>query len=158
AVHVQNFEGGEAGVAAAKAEILTGLQPGGVAVLNADDRWFEYLAGEARKVGARVKTFGARAGSDALLRKFETTPTGSRVAAVVDGLPTQFALRQSGAHWGPMSLCVLLMLRALDVELRTGIEALGDFAPLAGRGAEQTVRATGRVFTLVDESYNANPI
>ena len=40
-VHVENFPDGEAGVARAKAEIFDGLEPGGVAVLNADNGWFD---------------------------------------------------------------------------------------------------------------------
>src|SRR6202012_974212 len=50
-VHTENFAEGEAGVAKAKAEIFAGLQPGGIAVLNADNAWFDFLKGEALKVG-----------------------------------------------------------------------------------------------------------
>src|SRR4029078_6933832 len=58
-VHVENFPDGQAGVARAKAEIFAGLEPAGIAVLNADNPWFELLKGEARKAGAQVRTFGA---------------------------------------------------------------------------------------------------
>jgi UDP-N-acetylmuramoyl-tripeptide--D-alanyl-D-alanine ligase len=50
------------------------------------------------------------------------------------------------------------MLDALDVTLETGLEALAQFRPLAGRGETTTVRAPGGAFTLIDESYNANPL
>jgi len=50
------------------------------------------------------------------------------------------------------------MLEALDVDLSDGLSALGAFEPLAGRGAEKTVRIPGGAFTLIDESYNANPV
>ena len=53
AAHVENFADGEIGVARAKAEIFEGLAPGGVAVLNADNRWAGLLFDAARKVGAR---------------------------------------------------------------------------------------------------------
>ncbi len=46
-VHTENFEGGELGVARAKGEVFDGLIPGGAAILNADNRWFELL-GTAR--------------------------------------------------------------------------------------------------------------
>ena len=36
--------------------------------------------------------------------------------------------------------------------------ALGAFEPLAGRGAEREVPLASGAFTLIDESYNANPI
>src|SRR3569623_1116995 len=55
-VHTENFTAGEAGVARAKAEIFEGLQPGGVAVLNADNRWPALLRGVAQMAGAQVRT------------------------------------------------------------------------------------------------------
>jgi len=55
-------------------------------------------------------------------------------------------------------MAVLLMLEALDVDLGDSLAALGSFEPLAGRGAERAVRKGGGAFTLIDESYNANPI
>jgi UDP-N-acetylmuramoyl-tripeptide--D-alanyl-D-alanine ligase len=53
---------------------------------------------------------------------------------------------------------VLLMLEALDVDLGDSLAALGSFEPLEGRGAEAIVTLAGGAFTLIDESYNANPI
>src|SRR5690606_3690476 len=73
-VHVENFPDGEAGVARAKAEIFEGLEPGGVAVLNADDKWFDFLSAEATARGARVASFGSRPDVDARLEGF--APTG----------------------------------------------------------------------------------
>jgi UDP-N-acetylmuramoyl-tripeptide--D-alanyl-D-alanine ligase len=55
-------------------------------------------------------------------------------------------------------MAVLLMLEALDVDLDKSLAALGSFEPLAGRGAESVVAVKGGAFTLIDESYNANPI
>ena len=156
-VHIEAFADGEQGVARAKAEIFDGLLPGGVAVLNADNAWFDYLCGEARKAGAEVWSFGA-AGRTARLLDFTPRSHGAAVRAEFDGRPLDFPIRQSGFHWGPNSLCVLLMLKALDVDEATALAALENFEPLAGRGAEREVRIAGGAFTLVDESYNANPI
>lgn len=156
-VHIEAFADGEQGVARAKAEIFQGLRPGGVAVLNADNPWFDYLCGEARKAGAEIWSFGA-AGATARLLDFQPRTHGAAVRAEFDGRPLDFPIRQSGFHWGPNSLCVLLMLKALKVDEATALAALENFEPLAGRGAEREVRIAGGTFTLVDESYNANPI
>jgi UDP-N-acetylmuramoyl-tripeptide--D-alanyl-D-alanine ligase len=158
AVHVENFDGGEAGVAAAKAEIFAGLERGGAAILNADNRWFDYLKAEARRAGAKPRTFGARKGCDAELTRFSPARGGASVEARIDGKAVEFPIRQSAPHWGPMSLCALLMLQALDVDLETGVAALGAFEPLEGRGAERIVRTRRGAFTLIDESYNASPV
>ncbi|PVM86242.1 UDP-N-acetylmuramoylalanyl-D-glutamyl-2, 6-diaminopimelate--D-alanyl-D-alanine ligase [Caulobacter radicis] len=156
-VHLENFADGEIGVARAKAEIFDGLEPGGVAVLNADNQWFDLLKGEAEKAGATVRSFG-RDGSSARLVDFVVEGAGATVVAELDGQPLSFPIRQTGVHWGPNSLCVLLMLEALGVDRATALAALAEFAPIEGRGAEQTVAIDGGVFTLVDESYNANPV
>ncbi|HYC96695.1 UDP-N-acetylmuramoyl-tripeptide--D-alanyl-D-alanine ligase [Brevundimonas sp.] len=157
-VHIEAFVEGEAGVAAEKAAIFEGLAPDGVAVLNGDIGFSAVLDAAARKAGARLATFGVDAGHDARLIDFEPGPEGARVRAELFGKPLDFTLRQSGFHWGLNSLCVLLMLDALDVPLDTGLAALADFQPLAGRGQTTVVKAPGGAFTLIDESYNANPL
>jgi UDP-N-acetylmuramoyl-tripeptide--D-alanyl-D-alanine ligase len=157
-VHIENFPDGEAGVARAKAEIFAGLRPGGIAVLNADNRWFDYLKGEAETVGATVWSFGEAAGATARLTGFSVEGEGATVSVDLRGEALTFPIRQTGVHWGPNSLCVLLMLEALDVPRETALAALAAFAPIEGRGAEKTVRIGGGAFTLVDESYNANPV
>jgi len=158
AVHVENFVDGEAGVAAAKAEIFAGLVPGGAAILNADSPWFEKLAADSARAGATPRTFGVAPSADARLIAFKSAPGGALVEARLDGAPLSFSLRQSAPHWGPMSLCALLMMQALDVDLDTATAALSAFEPLAGRGAEITVDAAVGVITIIDESYNASPV
>jgi UDP-N-acetylmuramoyl-tripeptide--D-alanyl-D-alanine ligase len=157
-VHIENFPDGETGVARAKAEIFQGLEPGGTAVLNADDAWFDYLSGEARKAGAVVRTFGTRSSADARLTRFSVTPGGATVEAEIDGAALAFPILQSGFHWGPNSLAVILMLEALGVSRAQAVTSLGAFAPLDGRGAVREIAIPGGRFTLIDESYNANPV
>ena len=157
-VHIENFPDGEAGVAKAKAEIFAGLEPGGIAVLNADNRWFAFLKAEAEKAGATVWSFGQAEGATARLTGFAVEGEGATVSIDLRGEALSFPIRQTGVHWGPNSLCVLLMLEALDVPRETALAALAAFAPIEGRGAEKTVRIDDGAFTLVDESYNANPV
>ena len=157
-VHIENFPDGEEGVARAKAEIFEGLGPGGVAVLNGDDRWFDLLKQAALERGARVAMFGSDPGGDAVLLDFRPDPEGADVRARIWGEEVSYRLAQPGFHWGPNSLATLLMLEALDVPMATALEALAEFRPLAGRGAAKRVEIPGGAFLLIDESYNANPI
>ena len=192
-VHVENFPDGEAGVARAKAEVFEGLEPGGVAVLNADDAWFDLLAEAARAAGARVLSFGRGDGCDAQLIDFErgapstasrspspdggglaaanaapgasplralaAKPTeGARVHARLHGREVRFPIAQTGAHWGPNSLAVLLAVEALGAPLDCALRALATFSALDGRGATRQVATADGAFTLIDESYNANPV
>jgi UDP-N-acetylmuramoyl-tripeptide--D-alanyl-D-alanine ligase len=157
-VHTENFADGEIGVARAKAEIFAGLEPGGAAILNADNRWFALLRDEADAAGARIVTFGSTEACDARLTGFRAIEGGAEVSARLHGRTLRFPIRQSGAHWGLNSLAVLLMLEALDVDLDTALASLAAFAPLAGRGAERIVALAEGSFVLIDDSYNANPV
>ncbi len=157
-VHIENFADGEEGVAHAKAEIFEGLGPGGVAVINADIPWFDLLKQQALHRGARVMSFGSDETADARLLDFTPEMNGARVSARIWGHDYVFTLAQSGFHWGLNSLAVLLTLEALDTPLETGLQALAEFEPLAGRGQERRIRIGGGEFVLIDESYNANPM
>jgi UDP-N-acetylmuramoyl-tripeptide--D-alanyl-D-alanine ligase len=157
-VHIEAFADGEAGVAREKASIFEGLVPGGAAVANGDVAFSAVLCDAAKRQGARLLTFGSDTGHDARLLDFRPDAEGATVSAELFGKPLEYRLAQSGAHWGLNSLCVLLMLDALDVPLETGLQALAGFQPLAGRGQTRIVNIPGGAFTLIDESYNANPL
>lgn len=157
-VHIEAFDDGEVGVAREKAAIFAGLGPGGVAVVNGDIVWEPLLRQAALHFGARVVTFGSAAEHDARLIDFRAEGEGARLIAEVWGRTHVFTLRQSGFHWGLNSLAVILMLDALDVPVELALQALADFQPLSGRGQSRTVRIAGGAFTLIDESYNANPL
>src|SRR6202030_1154601 len=66
-VHLEFFAGVEA-IADAKAEIFTGLEPGGAVVLNRDNPQVARLQRRAKKLGiSRIVSFGADKKSDARL-------------------------------------------------------------------------------------------
>jgi UDP-N-acetylmuramoyl-tripeptide--D-alanyl-D-alanine ligase len=157
-VHTENFEDGEEGVARAKAEIFAGIEPGGVAALNADNPWFDVLKVEALRAGAVVRSFGSAEDCDAQLVDIQLTNEGAFISACLHGQAVVFPIRQRGAHWGLNSLAVLLMLEALDVPQPVALAALAAFEPLEGRGMERPIAAAAGTFLLIDESYNANPI
>ena len=101
-----------------------------------------------------MRSFGAADGADARLVQW-IPGAAPRVEAMLHGRPLDYSLLQTGRHWGPNSLAVLLVLEAMEVPLETALAALAAFEPLAGRGAERVTVAGVR---LVDESYNANPL
>ena len=141
AAHAENFADGEIGVARAKAEIFEGLEPGGAAVINADNRWAGLLLDAAREAGAKPLLFGSKDDADAQLAAFTPGPSGAVVEARVEGRTLRFSTKQSAAHWGPMSLCALLVMRALDVEMPLALAALEGLRA-AGRPRRRADRRT----------------
>jgi UDP-N-acetylmuramoyl-tripeptide--D-alanyl-D-alanine ligase len=155
-VHIEYLGTLEA-IAEAKAEIFSGLQADGAAVLNRDAPHFDLLARRAEAAGARIATFGTHRESDARLVGFEATGAGVNVVARIDGRTIVFDLGAPGAHMAQNALGVLLVARALGLDLETSAKALSKFSPAKGRGERVALHAPGGVFTLIDESYNANP-
>lgn len=157
-VHTENFPDGEAGVARAKAEVFDGLVPGGLAILNADNPWYEMLAQRARAAGALIAAFGGSGGVDARLVSHVIAGERAEITARFHGREIAFSLAHTGRHQAVNAMSVLLMLEALDVDLETSIDALEAFAALDGRGKVVVKPFRGGDLTIIDESYNANPI
>ncbi len=156
--HTENFPDGDAGVARAKAEIFDGLLPGGLAILNADNPWFDFLSQQARGAGALIAAFGEHNGVDAQLIEHRVNGDRASVAARFHGRDIIFSLAHTGKHQAVNALATLLMLEALDVDLDTSLLALESFAALDGRGRVTRKRLKTGEITLIDESYNANPV
>lgn len=156
-VHLEHFASLDA-IAEAKAEIFLGLEPGGAAIIHADIPQFDLLNARARASRAgRVLSFGEHAGADAQLISFEARETGSMVSAKVLGEAVTFYLGAPGRHLAVNGLAVLLAAVCAGADLHASARALGAFEAPAGRGQRTGLAAAGGNFTLIDESYNANP-
>jgi UDP-N-acetylmuramoyl-tripeptide--D-alanyl-D-alanine ligase len=154
-VHIEHFGSLEA-IADAKAEIFSGVEPGGAAVLNRDGPQFQRLDRAARARGLRALSFGA--GGDARLLSCEPQGGGSRIEAEIAGESLAFVLGAPGRHMAENAVGALLALHVLGAPLKRCAEALEAFAPAKGRGERFTLQAPDGAFTLIDESYNANPV
>ena len=157
AVHIENFASVEA-IADAKAEIFDGLEPGGVAILQRDNPHFERLRARAKASPAGlVASFGEDESADARLIDVRLAADHSIVEARICGRGINYRLGAPGRHLAMNSLAVLLAAKAVGVDLDAAAGALAFFTAQAGRGQRLTLAAEGGVYTLLDESYNANP-
>jgi UDP-N-acetylmuramoyl-tripeptide--D-alanyl-D-alanine ligase len=155
-VHLEFFPDEEA-IAEAKAEILEGLEPGGAAVLNRDNRWFDLLLRRSRELGADVVSFGEHPAADIRLDRVALHDDGSSVQATVAGTSVAYRLGAPGRHHVQNSLAVLAAVQSLGADLARGMLALADFRAPKGRGERLTLFHPAGAFTLLDESYNASP-
>jgi UDP-N-acetylmuramoyl-tripeptide--D-alanyl-D-alanine ligase len=155
-VHLEYFKS-EAGIAEAKAEIFEGLEPGGTAVLNRDNQWFELLAEHAWAQGARILSFGEHPSADVRLERAALKEDGSAVSVEIGGSPVAYRLGAPGRHLVQNSLAVLAACHAIGADLARVVLALADFRAPKGRGQRLRLSHPSGSFTLIDESYNANP-
>jgi len=146
-------------IAAAKAEILAGLKPDGVAVLNYDNAMFDQLKSATVASGqVAIKTFGESDGAD--FKLISTTPEFAtlHVVANINGNPISFGIGIPGRHWAINAMGVLATVDAVGGDVGQAAAKLQDMHGITGRGACHEVEIEGGSFLLIDESYNASPI
>lgn len=155
-VHLGFFRSVEE-IADAKAEIFHGLEPGGTAIINADNPFHERIAAHARDHGAKIVGFGGVKGAEARLLAAELTPDGSKVTADILGEIVDYRLGAPGAHLVQNSLAVLAAVKIAGADLKAAADALGAVHAQPGRGARVILTTKDGPVAIVDESYNANP-
>ncbi len=145
-------------IADAKSEIFLGVTAGGTAVLPRESGFFERLEEAAADAGvARIVGFGDHPAADARLLDCTLHPDRSEVSAAIDGHHVDYTVAVPGAHWVTNSLAVLTTVAAVGGDVDRAAAALAGLQAMKGRGARRAIRLGGGPFTLIDDSYNANP-
>ncbi|PSL19718.1 UDP-N-acetylmuramoyl-tripeptide--D-alanyl-D-alanine ligase [Shimia abyssi] len=159
AVHLEAFDN-VAGIAREKAAIFDGLEPRGVAVLNADIETAAVLRAHAQDVGALQVTFGETA-TDWRLEAVTLSGDTTVAQAEVHGAPLVFKIASAGAHFAMNALGALAAIEALGADLAIAASELGRWVPYAGRGVRETIWLDPvereQTLELIDDAYNANP-
>ena len=151
--HLEHFGTVEA-IADAKAEIFEGIEPGGAAILPAENPQYGRLLGHAKASGvSNILAFGKSPTADARLLSATTQGDGQSVLATIGKMRLAFSVSAAGGHIAMNSIAALLAARELGADVARGADELANFAALKGRGA----RFLAGGVEVIDESYNANP-
>ncbi|HKR12990.1 MAG TPA: UDP-N-acetylmuramoyl-tripeptide--D-alanyl-D-alanine ligase [Pyrinomonadaceae bacterium] len=150
-VHLE-YLGSIENIAAAKAELIEGLKPEGIAVLNADDALVMKMR---EKHSGRVLTFGIDNAADVSATDVDTSSLGQISFRLRTPLgEAQASLAMSGRHNLSNALAAAAVGTALDVPTE-------EIA--AGLKTAQSPKMRGEIFdfaagfTVIDDSYNSNP-
>jgi UDP-N-acetylmuramoyl-tripeptide--D-alanyl-D-alanine ligase len=150
-VHLEFFESVEQ-IAEGKAQLVEGIKPGGVAVLNADD---PRVAAMRAKHDGRAITFGVEQTADVAAADVEPARLGLTRFRLCTPLGESIAeLPLPGRHNLMNALAASAVATCLGVAPDRVAEALRTARASEMRG-EVTDFAAG--FQLVDDSYNSNP-
>ena len=157
AAHLEFFPSVEA-IAAAKAEIFLGLEPGGTAILNADHPYLPVLLEKAREAGvARIVTYGYAPDADWRIEAVEMAESETVARVRHEGGAT--LADASGSRdviWWPTRCAAFIVGELFGVERTSAIKALEAFGAPEGRGLTVKLGKGERPLLLIDESYNAN--
>ncbi len=152
--HLEGF-GDIDGVAKAKAEIYTGLQPSGTAIINADDIYAEFWSKQCKlknqlSFGIESVNADVRAKNIQIAKQSVTTDFDLICSAGV----MKISLPLSGTHNVMNALAAAACCLSLDVSLqsiKTGFEKM---SPVKGRLQTRQGKQGARI---IDDTYNANP-
>jgi UDP-N-acetylmuramoyl-tripeptide--D-alanyl-D-alanine ligase len=155
--HIEFFKD-ESGIADAKAEIFESLEPGGTAIIPADNPHYRRLRDAAAKYTDNIISFGFSAEADVrVLDHVGAAGGGSLITAKLPEGSLCYTLSQAGSHWIANSLAVLAAVEAVGADMAAAGLALAELGGLAGRGARHKIAVHAGEALLLDESYNANP-
>lgn len=145
-------------IAVAKAEIFEGVLPGGYALLNRDDKRFKQLEALATAAGIEhITTFGENARSTYKLRDLVMKTDCSCITVSLGGQEAAVKISAPGRHIVQNMLAVMGAAHLVGADMTKVVLALASLQAEAGRGAQYRLRHGDGTFTLIDESYNANP-
>jgi UDP-N-acetylmuramoyl-tripeptide--D-alanyl-D-alanine ligase len=154
AEHLEGF-GDLDGVARAEGEMVAGLAPAGVAVINADDPYAALWRGMTR---ATVRTFGLDQPADfrAVQLREMLADAGFRTSFTLQAPQGECAvtLNVGGRHNVRNALCAAAAATAAGATLDHVAAGLGAMQPVGGRLRPTRTKHGAR---LLDDSYNANP-
>ena len=157
AAHLGHFTSVEE-IAAAKAEIFEGVEPGGAAILNRDNKHYAFLEQRAQDAGIeRIYSFGQHAKADFRLADFEGDGRSSTIWATLNGETVEVHIGSPGRHIAENAMAALGECLLAGADLAKAIGALADLRPVKGRGEQHRLGIGEGILTLIDESYNANP-
>jgi UDP-N-acetylmuramoyl-tripeptide--D-alanyl-D-alanine ligase len=145
-------------IAEAKAEIFEGVERGGHALINRDDERWKLLEQKARAVGIEnIWGFGEHQRAQFKLVGFEPAEAGSVFTARMEGKDFAVRLGAPGRHMAQNAMAVFGAAQLAGADVEKAIAALAGLSAEAGRGRIHRLRHPKGRFTVIDESYNANP-
>jgi len=145
-------------IAHAKAEIFEGLEPNGYALLNRDDGRWKLLERLAHRSGVgNVVGFGENVRAQVRLVNCLLAPDHSAITVRINGDEFDVRVGAPGRHMVQNALAVLGTARLIGAPMDKVVAALADLVAENGRGRQHRLDTETGTFTLIDESYNANP-
>jgi len=148
--HLEFFPSVDA-IALAKAEVLEGLRPRGLAVLNGDDPRLQRIGKGLRQ---RVIWFGRDPRHDVAAENWRGTPFGMRFDLRLEGRTLDVALPLAGPHFVMDFLAAAAVAHAQGVSLEAIATVATTLRAARHRGE---VRRLGHGLTLIDDCYNSSP-
>lgn len=158
-VHIEFFKNEEE-IALAKSEIFYGLEPEGIALINRDNKHFEFLKKRAETLDKKFLTFGKSLQSDYCLKYSKIKGVSSADIFITKPINNydvaSFEISTSNKATIFNSLIVATALDILTEDAKKGLSELTKLENMMGRGKAFEINLDGKNITIIDDSYNAS--
>ena len=148
-MHIE-FLGSQLGIRQAKMEIVEGMSPNGMLLLNGDDTLLRCLD---QKPQQRITYFGRSEGCD--VQAFAVSQDGDKLRFRAEAGKLSFPVELSleGEHFVSDAMAAIAVGLKLAVPSERIVESLAGFQNMSGR---QEIFRTGD-YTIINDCYNAGP-
>ncbi len=152
--HIANFRS-EREIAKEKSQILNFLNQRSFAVIPKDSKYFSMLNEKALKNTKNVFSFGYN--KFANFKIIQDSKKKSKTSFLIQNKKVSFPKNTTNIWKINVSiiLCVLKILKIDHLRIKKKIEHLKS---IKGRGLVHEIKIKGKKITLIDESYNSNPM
>jgi MurE/MurF fusion protein len=152
--HIENFKN-ISDIAKAKGEIIHNIQDNGTIIINRDDKFFSYLYKKSKLRNLKIVTFGKNNKSDIFPQRIVKYKNLSKIFLKIQNQTIDLEIKNLNIY---NVLASLAVLNEFNLKINEIKKIFKNFEPSAGRGKTHLISRYNKRFTLIDESYNANPL
>ena len=155
--HINNFKN-LLGIAKAKSEIIDNIVENGTVVLNADDKFYNYLKSKALKKKLKIISFSKNNKSDIMLEKIISYKKIKILKINIHGKSKKFLIKRNLENFVYNILASVAVISSfLNVDYIDKKFFLNYNLP-SGRGDLNYIKIKKKRIHFIDESYNSNPL
>jgi murE/murF fusion protein len=156
--HAKNFKNIKA-IAIAKSEIMNNVNEGGSVVLNAEDQFFNFHNKIAKKKNLKVYSFGInKKNANIKLTYIKKEKSKFKVLVSIFNKKKYFFV-PSNFENNLKNLLAAITIISIFKDVRTlNKNIFYNFKLPEGRGDMSKIKVNNKIISLIDESYNSNPL
>jgi len=155
--HSKNFKN-LFGIAKAKSEIINNILKNGSIVLNADDKYYNFLRLKSQKRNLKIISFSKKNKANIKLEKINRLKNISTLKINIYGRSRKFIIKRNVEVYIDNILASLAVIsNCLNLD-SIGEKFFFNYKLPEGRGDYKYIRINKKNIHLIDESYNSNPL
>jgi len=146
-------------IAKAKAEIFDGLKKSGIAVINMDHEQSDILLNSAKKAGIKkIITYGFADEAGVKIINSKANAKGMSALVCWPNMKLNLEISNSGRHRLANASVALIVVGELGLDFKKSLKTLKNISDPQGRGQVIKLGDAENPLTIIDESFNANPL